>query len=184
MTDLPSFATRRLILRPRDAGDVDDCLAMDADPQVRRFLHPDFRDSFDAAKHRAVLVERTQKRYGPGFGYWVIAQHTEPAGFCGWVELIPLDDVGPEIEIGWRLPQTAWGRGFATEAARAILDHGFAALGLAEIIAVTDPDNSRSQAVARRIGMRAAGRKRAFGLDLAFYVATAVDRSYTRLHKG
>jgi RimJ/RimL family protein N-acetyltransferase len=175
MDEVPSFATRRLILRPRGAGDVDACLAMDADPQVRRHLHPNFRAAFDADKHRALLRERVRKRYGPGLGYWVIAQQAEPEGFCGWVELIPLED-GPEIEIGWRLPRSAWGYGFASEAARAILAHGLTDLRLSEIVAVIDPDNRRSKAVAERIGMRAAGRKRAFGLDLDLYLATRLTQ--------
>jgi ribosomal-protein-alanine N-acetyltransferase len=58
------------------------------------------------------------------------------------------------VEIGWRLPRALWGQGYATEAARGWLDHGVATLGLAEIVAFTEPANARSLAVMRRLGMR------------------------------
>ena len=59
----------------------------------------------------------------------------------------------PCVEIGWRLPRAHWGQGYATEAARAWLDHGFGTLGLTEIVAFTDRANLRSLAVMRRLGM-------------------------------
>jgi len=60
----------------------------------------------------------------------------------------------PCVEIGWRLAAAHWGRGYASEAAAAALDHGFGALGLAEIVAFTLPRNHRSRAVMQRLGMR------------------------------
>jgi len=57
------------------------------------------------------------------------------------------------VEIGWRLAIESWGKGYATEAARASLDHGFGDLGLNEIVSFTVPDNSRSRRVMERIGM-------------------------------
>jgi len=74
--------------------------------------------------------------------------------FCGWIELIPLAEEGPEIEIGWRLPRSCWGQGLASEAARSILNHGFVCLRLEQIVGVIDPDNRRSKAVANRLGFR------------------------------
>jgi ribosomal-protein-alanine N-acetyltransferase len=58
------------------------------------------------------------------------------------------------VEIGWRLARHAWGRGYATEAARRALQHGFEALGLEEIVSFTVPANLRSLAVMERLGMR------------------------------
>jgi RimJ/RimL family protein N-acetyltransferase len=63
----------------------------------------------------------------------------------------------PCTEIGWRLARSAWGRGFATEAARAALDFGFGELGLAEIVSFTALGNARSIAVMERLGMRRDG---------------------------
>jgi RimJ/RimL family protein N-acetyltransferase len=87
--------------------------------------------------------------------------------------LITPDDDGPEIEIDWRLPRACWGRGFATEAAKTILNYGFMGLRLEQIVAVIDRENIRSKVVASRIGLRPAGQQRAYGLDLDLYVPTA-----------
>ena len=57
------------------------------------------------------------------------------------------------MEIGWRLARESWGRGYATEAARAVLKHGFAVLALAEIVSFTATTNAPSEAVMKRLGM-------------------------------
>lgn len=111
----------------------------------------------DDAAHRAFIRGRTLAPYPPGKGYWIIAPHEPPDAFLGWVLLIPEDARGPEVEIGWRLPVAARGRGYATEAARAVLAHGLDTLGLARIVADIRPENAASIRVAEKIGMRAAG---------------------------
>jgi RimJ/RimL family protein N-acetyltransferase len=73
------------------------------------------------------------------------------------------------MEIGYRFVRAAWGRGFATEAAAAVLDHGFRALRLDPIVAVSDPDNLASHRVLRKIGLRAAGTARQYGSELPFF---------------
>ena len=76
--------------------------------------------------------------------------------FIGYVGLnIPTFEAAftPCVEIGWRLAAGHWGKGYATEAARAVLDYGFGSLGLKEIVSFTVPANVRSQAVMQRIGM-------------------------------
>ena len=67
---------------------------------------------------------------------------------------LPGHPLGPHYEIGWRLVRRAWGHGYATEAARAALDDTFTRVGLAEVIAYTAPDNSRSQGVMDRLQLR------------------------------
>jgi len=77
-------------------------------------------------------------------------------GLIGMAGLADLEDgmpPAPAVEIGWRLAREAWGHGFASEAARAWLAHGFTTLGLSEIVAFTVPANARSRAVMERIGM-------------------------------
>ena len=90
----------------------------------------------------------------PGLGYWTIHRQGE---FLGWVLLIPADGTRPEIEIGWRLRQTAWRQGFATEAAAPLLRHAFVTLKLPEVIAEIDPANSASQRVAEKLGLTRTG---------------------------
>jgi RimJ/RimL family protein N-acetyltransferase len=148
MTELPTFKTARLVLRQRDLLDTNDCMEMDRDPEVHRFLSLPWSDP---PRHRAFVEERTRGPYPVGQGYWTILFQD---AFVGWILLMPLDTVGPEIEIGWRLRRDAWGRGVATEAAAPILDHGLRALGLGRIIADIAPANAGSRRVAEKIGMR------------------------------
>ena len=77
--------------------------------------------------------------------------------FLGWVLLIPVDAEGPEVEIGWRLRPSAWGRGYASEAAAVLVRHGLIGLGLPEIIADIDAANLGSIRVAEKIGLRRRG---------------------------
>jgi RimJ/RimL family protein N-acetyltransferase len=165
--DPPSFATPRLTLRPRVMEDLEACLAMDRDPEVTRFIAGPWDDP---VAHRAFVEARIHGRYPPGMGYWTIIA---PEGFAGWVLLTPLDLEGPEIEIGWRLVRAAWGRGYATEAARPVLSHALATLGLAKVVAIINPENARSVGVARKIGMRLAGPTSYQGKQAHLFVATS-----------
>ncbi|WP_230729546.1 GNAT family N-acetyltransferase [Thalassospira xiamenensis] len=143
--------TERLWLRPRTLGDLDDCFAMDREPGVTDSVQGPWADE---TEHRAFIHDRITMDYGPGLGYWSLFRKTEPDRFIGWVLLIPEDAVGPEIEIGWRLKPAFWGRGYASEAANAVLSHGFEKMKLDSFIACIDARNIGSLAVARKIGMR------------------------------
>jgi RimJ/RimL family protein N-acetyltransferase len=92
--------------------------------------------------------------YPVGMGYWSVIVS---AKFVGWVLLTPLDLQGPEIEIGWRLVRSAWGLGYATEAARPILGHALTTLKIEKVLADIDPMNSASASVARKLGFRPTG---------------------------
>jgi len=96
----------------------------------------------------------------------------DDGGFAGACGLFPLPD-DSSIEIAYRLPHAAWGRGYATEAARAVLAHGFATLALARIVGVTFPDNAASQQVLRKIGMREDGQAEHYGRTMQMFVADA-----------
>jgi RimJ/RimL family protein N-acetyltransferase len=147
---LPTFRTPRLIVRPRITDDLEACLAMDRDPEVTRFIPGPWTDPI---VHRAFIEQRMRHVYPVGMGYWSIVA---PQGFVGWVLLTPLDLHGPEVEIGWRLIRAAWGRGYATEAARPILQHAMNELRLQQVIADIDPENAASVGVARKLGFRPA----------------------------
>jgi RimJ/RimL family protein N-acetyltransferase len=149
---LPTFRTARLTLRPRTLADTEACLAMDRDPAVTRFIPGPWSDP---VRHRAFVEARTRGPYPPGLGYWTMLTDT----FLGWIMLIPLVPGELDVEIGWRLRRAAWGHGYATEAARVVLHHGFTTLGLPEISAVIDPANTASCAVARKIGLQADGNR-------------------------
>jgi len=143
--------TERLVLRRWRAEDLRPFAELNADPAVMEFL-PGLlsRDESDE------MVGRIERHFDDhGFGFWAV-ETVEGNEFVG---LVGLAVVGfeapftPAVEVGWRLARGVWGRGYATEAAGAALDHGFESLGLDEIVSFTVPSNSRSRAVMERLGM-------------------------------
>jgi ribosomal-protein-alanine N-acetyltransferase len=143
--------TKRLLLRPWHDEDQAAFAAMSADPEVMEFLLPLAEPGACEA-----WVARLQAHWRDhGFGRWVVELPGE-ASFIGVVGLAWISyqaHFTPAVEIAWRLASPYWGRGYATEAARAALDYGFNTLGLAEIVAVTVPANLRSRRVMERLGM-------------------------------
>ena len=123
---------------------------MDCDPEVTRFVDGPWSEP---EKHRAFIEARTLARYPAGMGYWTIRNRCDATDFLGWVLLIPSDAVGPEIEIGWRLPRKAWGSGVATEAVRPVLQHAIATVHLREVVAEIDALNVASLRVAEKLGL-------------------------------
>jgi ribosomal-protein-alanine N-acetyltransferase len=103
------------------------------------------------------LVVRIRRHFEfHGYGLWAVEVPGE-ATMIGFVGLMhPSFDAHftPCVEVGWRLARVCWGRGFASEGARAALNWGFTEAGLDEIVSFTVPGNQRSQAVMRRIGLR------------------------------
>jgi RimJ/RimL family protein N-acetyltransferase len=154
---LPDFETPRLFLQPRRLADTEACLAMDREPEMVRFIPEIGRLLGDPAVHRAFIEARTRCPYPPGLGYWTVRRREAEDGFLGWVLLIPLNAEGPKVEIGWRLRRKAWGQGYASEAAAALLRHGLGTLRLPEIIADIDPANLGSIRVAEKIGLQHRG---------------------------
>jgi RimJ/RimL family protein N-acetyltransferase len=161
---LPTFTTARLTLRPRTLADLDACLAMDRDPLVTKFIHGPWADPL---AHHAFVEARIRHAYPTGMGYWSILAS---ARFIGWILLTPLDLHGPEIEIGWRLVRAAWGRGYATEAARPVLDHAVHTLGLRRVVADIDPANTGSISVAGKLGLVPDGTSLYVGRTVIRYV--------------
>jgi RimJ/RimL family protein N-acetyltransferase len=143
--------TARLLLRPWRGDDLAAFAAMSADPAVMEFLMP--LSEPGACEAWAAGLQAHWRKHG--FGRWVVEVPGE-AGFAGIVGLVTVPyeaHFTPAVEIAWRLARAYWGRGYATEAARAALDFGFGKLGLAEIVAVTVPANLRSRRVMERLGM-------------------------------
>jgi RimJ/RimL family protein N-acetyltransferase len=152
---LPTFRTERLLLRPRTLADLDDCLGMDRDSEVGRFVPGPWDDP---ESHRAFVLGRMATAFPPGLGYWTVVERRAPDRFLGWIMLTPLTERGTEVEIGWRFTPKARGRGHATEAARPVLAHAFATVGLPAVVADIDPANARSVRVAQKLGMRVEAR--------------------------
>jgi RimJ/RimL family protein N-acetyltransferase len=162
---LPELETERLSLRQWSLADLDAIVAMDRDPEVYRFLD----EPGDIEEQRSETRERILTDFGENLGAWSIYSHENRTLFLGYVHLIPIDDEGPDVELGFRLVQAAWGRGLASEAAARAVRHGFETAGLGEIIAVTDPDNAGSERTLTRLGFKREGWRRAWGYDNHFF---------------
>jgi RimJ/RimL family protein N-acetyltransferase len=155
--------TERLRLRPwtTSPADLDRLADIYGRPEVTRWL------GGSPTLAPAELVARWAEVHArdPRFGCWAI----EPLGgapVAGTVLFKPLPNGVGEVEVGWHLHPDSWGHGYATEAARAVIERGFAA-GLPEVYAVVRPGNDPSLAVCRRLGMAPLGRmRRWYDVDL------------------
>ncbi len=149
--EAPQLRTTRLLLRPWRESDLAPFAALNADPRVLEHLPgPLSRDESDA------LVRRLDEHFARhGFGLWAL-EAPGVAPFVGMAGLsVPAFDAPftPCVEVGWRLDAGHWGRGYATEAARAALRFGFERAGLDEIVSFTASANARSRRVMERLGM-------------------------------
>ena len=146
-----SFAleTPRLLLRPCTAADVDALHALWTDASVRRWLWDDV--VIERATAAEVVAASEASFAARGYGQWCIALR-EAEGLAGFAGLREIGDT-PEVEVLYGFLPVHWGRGLATEAARAVLAHGFDTVGLARIAGRTDTPNSASARVLERIGM-------------------------------
>ena len=145
--------TPRLTLRRLTLDDAEALYQLDSDPEVMRYLSggpgtplemirddilPRFIRSFDHARWA---------------GAWAIEER-DSGEFAGWLSLRPSDDLARGAELGYRLRRESWGRGFATEAAKALLDCAFAEHGLTRVFGTTYEHNLGSRRVMEKLGMR------------------------------
>jgi len=140
----PSFHTGRLTLRPIAEGDLGDLVAMNGDPEVMAFIGPPMSPAEVAGELPSWVT-------GEGdFGLWA---GLVDGGFAG-VWFLSRDPDDPRAgEVGWRLPRSTWGQGYAVEGARALIGHAFGTLGLTRLWAETMAVNTRSRRVMERLGM-------------------------------
>ena len=152
---LPEIQTPRLLLRPWRLSDRAPFAALNADPEVMEH----FPSTLTSEESDAMLdrIEAHIARHG--FGPWAveIRNVTAFAGFIGLAVPSFEASVAPTVEVAWRLARSYWGKGYATEGARAALEFAFTQLNLPEVVAFTVPQNLRSIAVMRRLGMQYAG---------------------------
>ncbi|TDD33047.1 N-acetyltransferase, partial [Nonomuraea terrae] len=143
--------TERLIMRRWRDADRAPFAEMNADPEVmRHFPAPLTRSQSDA------MVDRIERHFDMrGYGLWALEERSTGrfVGFTGLALQTFEAPFLPAVEIGWRLARPAWGRGYATEAAREAVRYAFDEAGLDEIVSMTAVGNARSRAVMERLGM-------------------------------
>lgn len=148
----PELRTERLLLRRWRGSDREPFAALNADPEVMRFLQgPRSRERSDAS------IEMFEQGFAErGWGLWAV-EVVDSTTFIGYVGLASSDfdaPFTPAIEVGWRLARTAWGHGYATEAAKAALRFGLGPTGLTDVMSWTATINLASRGVMDRLGMR------------------------------
>jgi len=163
----PWLQTLRLELREFVPADVDDLYRLDSDPRVVKYLggEPLSREEVEANLRRI----RIGYRANYGLGIWRAARRDSGA-FIGWFCLKYMPK-STDVEVGYRLVPEAWGQGFATEGAQALVAYGFDDLGLYKIVGVTHRDNRASQRVLVKAGLNSRGWSRYYARRVRLFVA-------------
>jgi RimJ/RimL family protein N-acetyltransferase len=146
--------TQRLRLRRFVESDVDSLAALHGDPDVMRYIDAPVEREVIAAQTLPEIL-RSYHELPAGLGQFA-AEETATGGFVGWFSLRSANSYGLDggTELGYRLLPAAWGHGYATEGARALVESGFAELGLDRIVATTMAVNAGSRRVLERAGLR------------------------------
>jgi RimJ/RimL family protein N-acetyltransferase len=143
--------TERLILRTWTEADMDSFVEMSADLEIMQWLG----GVLTAEQARAYMDRANHSFATRRMGRFVLERKQDGRfiGSCGLMPGVETLPIAPYIDMGWRLARSAWGHGFATEAAAAVLRDGFERLKFEEITAITAETNRRSRAVMERLGM-------------------------------
>ena len=145
------LTTERLLLRQWRDDDLDALAAIDADPEVMRWIGDG--SVRDRAQTQDAIARFQREWAEQGWGRFAIE---EDGVLVGWVSLaVPtfLPEVLPAVEIGWRLARSAWGRGLATESAQAMLAFAFDDVGLDRVVSICNVQNTASERVMTKLGM-------------------------------
>lgn len=164
------LATARLSLVPCEDKHVDGLNALNADPEVMRYIS----GRAETRDETVAMVDRVKQRWVEfGYSWWsFIDRETGEIVGAGALQNLrraatPAPDPACPLEIGWRLRRDHWHRGLATEAARAIVGFAFEIIRAEELYAVCDPDNLASASVMKRLGMQDVGLQLWYGKRLA-----------------
>ncbi len=166
---LPEIETARLRLRAFAHEDLEAFAALRADAGVMRYIGLGGVYGPQTREQAAGWLERNERRWREhGLGMWAVVEKENDGGLLGWCGLGRLEDT-ETIEVGYGLAPRAWGRGLATEAARASLRFAFEELALPRVVAVANPDNAASRRVMEKLGMTYVRLAHHYGASLAFY---------------
>jgi RimJ/RimL family protein N-acetyltransferase len=168
---MPEIETSRLRLRILVPSDLDDLLLIVGDPEVMKYLGVEAGATLNREEAQKALTNMIQFWNLHGFGRWGVVDklNGKLIGLCG----LRLLEGAPELVYG--VSKANWGRGLATEAAKASLRYGFEELGLDRIVAVTRHANEASIKVLTKIGMQYEKEVNHYGVDALCYVATRAE---------
>jgi ribosomal-protein-alanine N-acetyltransferase len=166
--------TPRLAFRRFEMSDLDLLIEQRSDPEVNRYLGGTRLQNPEALAKRIEFYIACHDKFGFGNSAMIWKETGEVIGSAG---IQPLEDTG-EIEVGYTLIKRFWGRGLATEAARAWLEFGFDKCGLDRIVAVAFVENSASQRVMEKLGMKYEKTELHYGEECVFYAVSASEFSH------
>jgi [ribosomal protein S5]-alanine N-acetyltransferase len=161
--------SRRCLLRPFIADDLDWLADLIADREVNRFLWDDVRSRADSRRTAEAMISLGLVRLH--FGHWAI-QDKNTGAILGWTalgKLRPWSGLSDEIAVDYVLRRACWGLGFATEAAGRLVRHAFEVLSLERVMAVIDARNTASKRVLEKIGMCFVTSDSVAGRDLQYF---------------
>jgi [ribosomal protein S5]-alanine N-acetyltransferase len=160
------LTTARLHLRPFTADDLEPIHAIYADPEVMRFVghgaHRTIEDTANALRIYGDVLARV------GYSFLAVVER-ESGALVGDGGLHPLGGRGPDVELGYTLARSAWGRGYATEIGQALVAHAFDVLGVDRVVAQVEPANHASRRVLEKLGMSERELRRAYGRPHLLY---------------
>jgi RimJ/RimL family protein N-acetyltransferase len=147
-----SLSTARLLLRPWRKEDEEVYYRINQNEQVLQFL----AGPLTHEQVYSFITKQNKQLQEKGYTLWAVELKStgEMIGFIGLNYVTMPVHFAPAVEIGWRLDSPFWGQGYATEGAKAALEHGFNQCHLDEIVAFTVPKNQRSRSVMERLGMK------------------------------
>lgn len=164
------LTTPRLYLRPFTLADRAAIHAVYADPEVMRFVgHGAHRTMAETATALRTYGDVLERR---GYSFLAVTER-EGGALIGDGGLHPLGGVGPDVELGYTLARSAWGKGYATELGLALVEYAFTVLRVPRVVAQVEPANTASRHVLAKLGMTERGQRTAYGRPHLLYAVEA-----------
>jgi RimJ/RimL family protein N-acetyltransferase len=155
------------VIRSFRPDDIEGVHEIYSDSLVWRYMGTGPTTTIEQSRERLDRMLRYERQYG--FTFWAV-EHADSGKLIGDTGLIPLEGIGPDVELGYRFGSAHWGKGYATEAAIVCRDLGFSRYALKQIYVDVHPGNKGSQNVARKLGARKLGRAKHRGFDVIRFV--------------
>ncbi len=165
--------SERLIIKKPSLDQLAEAFSIDSDPEIMHYMGgARTEDSIRAWLEKNI---QHQKKHSFGFGFVYEKETGQCIGRAGLLYLA-YDDTQPDIEIGYRLHQSSWNKGYATELVKALIQWGFSNLSVNKLVAVINPKNERSRRVLEKVGMCYVGKDRYYDKEVERYEILKWDK--------
>ncbi len=171
--------TKRLVVHSPQLTDIENLYALQSDADVMKYIGQGVRtrDEVLVGLEKAMLH---QEKYGCSLGCVYEKQSNIFVGRAGLIHLA-YDDTQPDIEVGYALTRDAWGKGYATELAKSLIQWGFNHLAVKKLVAVINPKNDSSRHVLEKVNMNYVGLSRYWNNEVALYT---IDKPNVEFNSG